>query len=240
MSVITIHTAQNIDIDYEVGGLGERIVARIIDIVIFLPLFFIGIAFSGNKTISIIYYIGLAALFVFYDLICEVFFNGQSIGKRVMKIRVISLDGSRPRLSQFLLRWLFRLIDFTLTGGLGALIAAAVAPNVQRIGDLVAGTALIKTKPRTQSDDIVFNPVGDDYQPFFEQVTQLTDKDITLIHEVIDTFYKTGNNTIIYNMADKLRQHLGVSMPPDMNSLQFLQSVLKDYTHLTSQADTFK
>src|ERR1700761_3724190 len=104
MQTIRITTSQNIDIDYEVAGLGERIVARLIDMGIFILILyasFIGLAASnmlggfgaGTIVVIVIY----ACLFVFYDLICEVFMNGQSVGKRIMKIKVVSLDGSRPR-----------------------------------------------------------------------------------------------------------------------------------------------
>src|ERR1700761_731356 len=120
METITVRTTQNIDIEYEVGGLGERMVARLIDIGIFIPLFIFGAIISRYDAVVTWSYYTILALFGFYDLICEVSFNGQSLGKRVMKIRVISMDGARPQFGQYLLRWLFRLIDFAITGGLGA------------------------------------------------------------------------------------------------------------------------
>jgi uncharacterized RDD family membrane protein YckC len=236
MEIITVHTTQNIDIDYEIGGLGERILARLIDFAVFIPFGIIAMIVSSylnNIGISV-YLILVFTIYVFYDLLFEVFFNGQSIGKRVMKIRVISLEGSRPKFSQYLLRWLFRIIDFTFTGGLCALITAAVTKDGQRVGDLVAGTALIRTVPRTKINSLVFASVEDTYQPVFTEVSQLTDKDIALIHEVIENYLKTGNNRMVYNMADRIRQHLSIALPPNMNSLQFLQIVIKDYSHITS------
>ncbi|MES2109946.1 MAG: RDD family protein [Bacteroidota bacterium] len=240
MEIITVHTAQNIDIDYEIGGFGERILARIIDYAIFLPFLFIAIILSstiGSQATGI-FAVVIFALFVFYDLICEVFFNGQSLGKRVMKIRVISLDGARPSFGQYLLRWLFRLVDFGVTGGLGALISAAVTENGQRLGDLVAGTALIRSIPRTQNKDVVYVKVDDDYVPVFSQVTQLNDKDITLVHEVISAYYKAGNSTIVYTLAEKVKIVLGIAPPPQMNSLVFLQTLIKDYSYYAAQADS--
>jgi uncharacterized RDD family membrane protein YckC len=239
MELITVHTTQNIDIDYEVGGLGERIVARLIDSGIFIPfvVILLIIAASIGKTAIIILAITLAVIYTFYDLVCEVFFNGQSLGKKVMKIRVISLDGGRPRLSQFLLRWLFRIVDFTLTGGAAALICAALSDKSQRIGDMVAGTALIRTVPRTQMNKLNYVATKDDYEPVFSQAVQLTDRDIALIHEVIKNYVQTGSNVAVYQLADKVRNHLGITLPPDMNSMQFLQTLLKDYSHITSHAD---
>jgi uncharacterized RDD family membrane protein YckC len=240
METITVHTTQNIDIDYEIGGLGERILAYLIDIGMFLALSIIGGILSASLASEVtgIYFIVIGLMLLFYDLVCEVFFNGQSVGKLIMKIRVISLDGRRPKFSRYLLRWLFRIVDFPLTSWLGGLISIIVSENGQRIGDLVAGTAIIRTTPRTTMNNIVYTPVDDSYTPVFPQVIQLNDGDLGLIQEVIDNYYKTGNSVIVYNMADKIRQHLAISLPPQMNSMQFLQIIIKDYSYITAHADT--
>ena len=240
MEIITVRTTQNIDIDYETGGLGERILAYLLDLLIFVALSFLGwfLSASGLSGTGVeIYFIVIGILLLFYDLLCEVLLNGQSAGKMVMKIRVISLDGTRPKFSQYLLRWLFRLVDFTITSWLAGLVTIALTQNGQRIGDLVAGTAIIRTKPRTSRDNIVFATTDNTYEVVFSQAVQLTDKDIALIHEVIENYFKTGNNNIVYTMADRIRQYLGISLPPDMNSMQFLQTILKDYSHITSHID---
>jgi uncharacterized RDD family membrane protein YckC len=242
MEIITVHTTQNIDIDYEIGGLGERILAYIIDLGIFIALSIIGGILSANvfsETGIGVYFIIVGLMLLFYDLVCEVFFNGQSVGKLVMKIRVISLDGTRPKFSQYLLRWLFRLVDFILTSWLGGVISIILTDNGQRIGDIVAGTVIIRTTPRTNMNNIIYTNVDDTYKPVFNQAGQLSDEDINLIHEVMESYFKTGNSIVVYNLADKIRQHLSISLPPGMNSMQFLQTIVKDYSHLTSQADAF-
>ncbi|MDF2431346.1 MAG: hypothetical protein JWP44_977 [Mucilaginibacter sp.] len=86
-------------------------------------------------------------------------------------------------------------------------------------------------------NNIIFYAVDDTYQPVFTQSSQLSDPDIALIHEVIENYLKTGNDVLVYNMADKIREHLSVSLPPNMNSMLFLQTIIKDYSHLTAQAD---
>lgn len=237
MEIITVHTAQNIDIDYEVGGLGERILAYLIDGGIFLALCIIGVIIGAGDSFLQVYIIIVSLLALFYDLVCETFFNGQSFGKKIMKIRVISLDGARPKFSQYLLRWLFRLIDFSLTSYLGGVLTIVLTDKGQRIGDLVAGTAVIRTVARTTMNNLIFANTESTYQPVFTQANQLTDQDIGLIHEVIQSYLKTGNNTVVYTMADKIRQHLDISLPPNMNSMQFLQTLVKDYSHITAHAD---
>jgi uncharacterized RDD family membrane protein YckC len=245
MQTIKITTTQNIDIDYEVAGLGERIVAHIIDIAIFVVIFFatfIAIGLSGNMRRFDSWWIGIVVviygiLYVFYDLICETAMDGQSVGKRIMKIKVVSLDGARPKFSQYLLRWLFRIIDFSLSGGLCGLICVAVSDKSQRLGDMVAGTTLILTSPRTKMDNIAFKPEADDYQPVFTEAARLSEQDIALINEVINNYIKSRNSMLVYNMAKRIKELLNVTPSAEMNDMLFLQTIIKDYSHIIAQAD---
>ena len=244
MQTIRITTSQNIDIDYEVAGLGERIIARLIDLGIFVLIFLLGLfgasitSLVDNRIGIIILIIIYATLFVFYDLIFEIFMNGQSIGKRVMKIKVISLNGSRPSVGQYTLRWLFRIIDFGLIEpGFVALVVAAISEKPQRLGDIVAGTMLIRTAPSTKMDNIVFMPAYDGYQPLFKEAGQLTDRDVELIHEVLSSYIKTGNNVIVFNMVSRVKEHLNIAPPNGMSDMLFLQTVVKDYNHISAQMD---
>ncbi len=245
MNTIRITTSQNIDIDYEVAGLGERIVARLIDMAIFLVIFIAGLvtitfvpAFQGSDVVLGLAVMIYLVLLVFYDLVFEIFMNGQSVGKRIMKIKVISLDGSQPRIGQYLMRWLFRIVDFlVLEPGVIALVIAALSEKPQRLGDIVAGTMLIRTSPRNRADSIVFQPMYDGYQPVFAQAGQLTDRDIELISEIISAYIKTGNNMVVYNMAVRVKEHLNITPPSGMNDMLFLQTIIKDYSHIVSQID---
>jgi uncharacterized RDD family membrane protein YckC len=243
MQTIRITTSQNIDIDYEVAGLGERIVAYLIDWAMFVAIMIAAIivlsATGGmeNKIVLFVLLTVYAVLFVFYDLICETTMNGQSVGKRVMKIKVVSLDGARPRFSQYLLRWLFRIVDFSLSSSLCGLICVAVSDKSQRLGDMVAGTSLIRTVPRTKMNNIAFMPSEDNYQPVFAAAANLNDQDIELINEVINSYVKTRNSVLVYNMAERIRELLGVTTPPEMNDMLFLQTIIKDYSHIIAQAD---
>jgi len=71
--------------------------------------------------------------------------NRSPILKRLMNIRVVKSDGSTPSISAYLLRWLLFIIDGPGTGGLGLLVVL-LTKNSQRLGDLAAGTMVIKEK----------------------------------------------------------------------------------------------
>lgn len=240
METIKVNTSQHVDIDYPVAGLGERIAARLIDLAAFFGLYILFILLGvliRTETVFFILLIILGVLYVFYNLICEVFMDGQSLGKRLMKIKVISIDGSQASIGQYFIRWLFRLVDFALTAQIGGLIAVAVSENKQRIGDMVAGTTLIKTVPRTHIEHIAFHPSEEEYTPVFKNADLMSDRDIELVHEVILTYYKTFNTDLIYAMSAKVAGHLSISIPQGMNELNFLTTIIKDYNHLTSQSD---
>lgn len=243
MDTIKISTAQNIDIEYEIAGLGERIAARCIDLAGFVVLYFLAmiigviglVSFSGASFYVAL--IGFAILFVFYDLICELFMDGQTFGKKALKIKVISLDGAQPTFGQYIFRWLFRMIDFGFPFGWGvvALVSVVVTKNHQRVGDILAKTTLIKTRPRTQIENVAFSfALPDEYQPVFKEVLHLNDRDIELVYEVLTGYYQTGNPQLIYAMATKIKEHILTAIPAGMNELQFLETVMKDYKQLTS------
>ncbi len=242
METVRVSTSQHVDIDYPVAGLGERVAARLIDFGLFIAIFLIFLLFfsltgliNSGRIVVIVMLLIFGAGFVFYDLICEIFMNGQSIGKRLLKIKVISLDGAQPSLGQYFIRWVFRIVDFVLTSWVGALICVAVTENKQRIGDIVAGTTLIKTVPRTQFEHIAFHPAAEEYIPVFDTVAEMNDRDIELIHEVLNTYYKTRNADLVYQMAAKVTNHLRISIPEGMNELQFLKTVIMDYNQITAK-----
>lgn len=239
MQTIRITTSQNIDIDYEIAGVGPRILARILDgllfFVIVMAAVIAGIISHLEEVGGIVAIVIFVVLYVFYDLLCEIFMNGQSIGKKIMKIKVISLDGGRPSVGQYMLRWLFRIVDFSLTGGLCALISAAVSEKNQRVGDMVAGTALIRTSPNTKMKDIAFSPPEDEgYNPVFPEAAQLTDRDIALVHEVLLNYMQSGNSVILYNTATRLKQVLNIQT--DMDNMRFLQTLTRDYNYIIAAA----
>jgi len=241
METIKVNTSQHVAIDYPVAGLGERIAARLIDLGIFLLLYilFLILGFTLSHGLNGFIIVPMGILFgvsyVFYNLVCEIFMSGQCIGKRMMKIRVISLDGGQPTLGQYFIRWIFRLADFILTAQVGGLISIAVTENKQRIGDLVAGTTLIKTVPRTTFEHIAFRPVEDEnYIPVFSQVHQLSDRDIELVHEVLAAFQKTAHFDLVHQMTGKIAGKLHVALPRYEDELDFLNTVIKDYNHVTS------
>ncbi|MEJ7739125.1 MAG: RDD family protein [Chitinophagaceae bacterium] len=234
MNTVKISTTQNIELEYDLAGLGERIVGWIIDWLILGAYLFIMLTIFMSSGI-----LGGMMTFItipifFYDLTMEVFMNGQSIGKRVMNIKVISLDGNQPTLGQYLIRWLMRLVDIAVTIGSVAFISIAVSEKKQRLGDMVAGTTLIKTTVRVAFQQTIYVPTHHpDYAVSFPDVATLADKDMQLIKEVIMVVNKTGNSMLALQAAEKIKETLQIQT--NMEPVNFLRILLSDYNYITSK-----
>ncbi len=240
MAHVSITTTQNIELNYDLASLGDRIVAFIIDYAIiagYVITLLMITGFSNNYfgRGSAWVYILLMLPVTMYSLLSEIFLDGQSVGKRVMGIKVISIDGNPASMAQYLIRWLFRIVDFWLFGLVAGVIAIAVSEKHQRIGDIVAGTTLIKTKPRTALQQTLYVPVSaDSYQVTYPEVTHLRDADMQLIKEVLLLVQKSGNPMPSINTMRKIEQVLHIQNR-NHSPVEFLETLLQDYNHLTAQ-----
>ena len=241
MNTITITTPQNIELEFEPGSLGDRIAGAVIDDLIMAGYALTMFSFfsfanfkSGNAAVSIFLAVLLALPVVFYNLASELLLNGQSAGKKVMGIRVISLSGSQPSFSQYLIRWVFRLVDFTASFNAAAVVFVAATEKKQRLGDLIAGTVLVKTKPRTEIRDTLYQPVDSaTYHVTYPGVISLKDADIQLVKEVILSVRRSGNTMLLLQTQQKIEQVLHIQSR-EPQPISFLQTVLSDYNYLTS------
>ncbi|MBA3971750.1 MAG: RDD family protein, partial [Bacteroidetes bacterium] len=159
MDNIKIQTTQNVDIEYELASIGDRILATLLDYVFFIAYFVLLLIIAGFtkglffESIAVIIILVLPVFL--YDLLCEMFFQGKSLGKMIMKIKVVKLDGTQAGFGAYMLRWLLRIIDTKLFSGGVALIAIIVNGKGQRIGDMAAGTTVIKMKQKITLNDTI-------------------------------------------------------------------------------------
>ncbi len=231
MQKISVLTTQNVRIEYVLAGIGDRILAYLIDLLIIiayvtvLGLLFASVSVEPSLTIVIL----LALPAFMYHLLCETLLDGQSVGKRQMKIKVVKLDGSSPGMGAYLMRWILRLIDMNIFGGGIAVLCIAITTRDQRLGDLAAGTTVVKVKG--QETTPVF-ATDEDYRPTFPEVTRLTDADIDTIQRVIEAHRDSGNTEPVWATAQRVQ--LALEVQSDMRPLQFLFTVVRDYKHLTA------
>ncbi|MES2328968.1 MAG: RDD family protein [Bacteroidota bacterium] len=247
MSKIKIPTSFNIELEFAVPDFHKRFLAWLIDLAILtayaIVLSTILESYShspkNDGDLSTDYNISFLGLILYapvllYHLICEVIMNGQSIGKKIFRIKVISETGGKPALHQFMIRWLLRVVDFTMTLGVAGLFAILASKKNQRLGDMAAGTIVIQEDPRAYLSDTVFLEIEDNYKPRYpEAVMRLSDKDMNLIKTILDTATRTGNYQLASRTSDKIRNMAGIT--EYQSDTEFLETILKDYNFLASQ-----
>jgi uncharacterized RDD family membrane protein YckC len=240
---IKIETTQNVIIEREAAGVGLRMAAYIIDYVIcilyFVTLYFtfVGLYSSWDNSVFITIFILSFLPYIFYDLLFEIFNNGQSLGKMIMGIKVVNLDGTKPSFGNYMLRWLFRPVDFytsTLMGvpGLVAFIMVLSSKNSQRLGDYLAGTTVINLRAAEKDKEVSLSDLQfpENYIVTFPDVLEkLSDKDIQTIRYAINT--APHNEYTINRIANRVKGMTGyVSFDSDT---LFLRKIVNDYTYLS-------
>ncbi|MGM0636366.1 MAG: RDD family protein [Bacteroidota bacterium] len=239
MNKFSIQTAQNVKIQQQVAHLTDRVFAILIDLLImgaylFLVIFLLSKLNIPSATFNTMFSVLLLPV-LFYHLLFELLNNGQSIGKKALRIRVVKLDGSKPALSNYLIRWLLRIIDITLTSGAIAIVAHAFSKNGQRIGDMAAGTTLISVREKNKYNQIVsvFKDLPDDYQPKYTEVRIFTDDDMQKINRIFADAFEKNRHKIIIKLSNQLAEQMKVNF--DETPQQFVRQVITDYHYFTAQ-----
>lgn len=238
MDTVKVGTTQNINLHLDLAGVFQRILAFSLDLILMVAftlltfLIFVQVTsiWSGMFMLvldSIIWFV--------YFLVSEITMNGQTFGKRIMKIRVVKLDGTAPTWSAYLLRWVFAPIDYSLGGSI-AIILITFTKKGQRLGDIVAGTTVVKVAKATtqiQRSREVLHGMGDDYVPVFPEATKLSNEDMKLIKAAIAAFEKGWNTKPAELLKAKLLEKM--QRESDQPALKFLQQVYQDFHYLSLQ-----
>ncbi len=260
MGIIQIGTAFNIDLEFEIAEFHKRLLAYIIDFFILLLYLYsmkyalyneLLLAFEANAGLDILL---ISLPMLLYSLLTELWLNGQTVGKKILSIRVISLEGGEPTFGQYLLRWitkffewpfLFGYIAFSnenvlsysfITGvcGIAVVIIISVSNKNQRLGDMIAGTVVVNTKSALTVADTVFMQINKtDYKVMFPEVMRLSDRDINTIKGVLTQASKRNNYEMCNRVAMKIKEVLKIQS--DMHVDQFLEKLLEDYNYLATK-----
>ena len=182
--------------------------------------------------------LALLPLLVYFPL-CELVFNGQTLGKWALGLRVMRTSGAEASLGDLLLRWVLRPLDLWATSGLAAVVTILATGTGQRLGDLAAGTTVVETQARTSLDDTLFAPLADDYEPTFRGAQALSRDDVVTTRRVLRRLADADGTpkNRVRTLADRTRQALLRKMDAttDLSTEPFLKTVLRDYNFYQRQ-----
>lgn len=242
MKNIEIITTQNVVLQYELAALKDRAMAFLLDSLIivvgFSILVTLGVAFVGGSEsgTAVVVFI-VMGIFMFYSLLFETLNKGQTIGKMALRIQVIKVAGGKITFSDYVARWVFRLIDIYFSMGAVASILVVSSAKGQRIGDVVANTAVVKTMPRMNLalQDLLALHENKSYAPKYLQARKLHEEDALLIKTTLDRYRKFENGSheeAIELLTNRIKEVLSIESH-EGDQTKFLQTVLQDYIILS-------
>jgi len=241
---LTIETPEQIDLEFPLAGLGSRGLALLVDsliqaIVVIIvsvlmelisPDLFRHWAAAGKWMTALIISV-MFCLYWGYFALFEVFWNGQTPGKRQAHIRVITNSGRPINVFEAIARNFLRAVDSQLGYVVGA-VAIAVDKRNRRLGDMVAGTVVVH-ELQEQGDSYWYSQqstttdasVVDVVAAMTPQEFQLIE---TFLNRRLDLPYDQREKTAI-SIADRIGTRLNVAAADRPSPESFLEELSRRY-----------
>lgn len=231
-----VGTPEAIDISYAIAGIGSRFVAALVDFLIWLVLEIVVVLGSvgimqlpgPGPTTGIVLLLTISfVLFWGYFILFETLWSGQTPGKRVLHIRVIKTTGYPIGFAEAAIRNLVRFADFLPSMYALGVITMFINPNARRLGDLAAGTVVVKERARVRIRDVpvaapapaLVAPVGSvDPGELEWNLRALDSRDIQILSDYLvrgPSFPADVRNRVGREVADMVAIKIGARVPLD-------------------------
>ncbi|MBN1187683.1 MAG: RDD family protein [Bacteroidales bacterium] len=235
MDRVGINTTQNVILSTEPASVGERIVAAFFDyLVIGVYMFIISMILGILRLESIALVLILFLPAIFYSLILETANQGQTLGKTIMKIKVVNVNGSHPSFGSYFKRWIFRLVDVVMLSGGVAVLTIILNGKGQRLGDIAAKTMVIRLKNKVSINDTILIDTPESYDPVFREASRLSEVDIQIVKDVLNYLQKSPNSISNSGLVNKVKQKISskLGINSTMEGQKFLETIIKDYNRI--------
>ena len=233
--MLDVRTPESVAFSYELAGLGSRALAVLLDLLVqiaVVSLLFWGLIFAAGhihvapahhttpegerfaRNIAVGFLIFIVfAIFFGYFIVLEALWNGQTIGKRVLGIRVVRDGGYPIDWGASLIRNLVRVGEMLVGSYALSAICALLSPENKRIGDIAAGTIVVRDAPVT-----IALPRFEPAEPVYAATGYVSGEERALIHRFIerrDTLQNDRRRDLAAQLANRVRERV----PPDLQRL---------------------
>lgn len=240
MDRIDVETSTHVNLAYQPASLVHRLLAWAVDaalygIYIFVFLWVWGgilpTQLTDSPNLSWISTLMIMLPYFIYFPLLETVWNGRTIGKKILGIRVTKLDGTRAAPGDYIIRWLFRFIEISATGGVLAILTILINGKGQRLGDIAAKTSVVGEFGAPMSYQRLFNDTDTKRPVVFETAGELNDTDIRVIRTVLnsqDEYSSSARQQLMDRSRNVIEQKIGAE-DSSMSSEKYLKTVVRDY-----------
>jgi uncharacterized RDD family membrane protein YckC len=144
----TISTPEGVQLALPLAGIGSRFMALLIDYliggVVYLVAILAALSLAGDRAATIVAVTAILGINVVYFVLFEVFGGGRTLGKRATGLRVVTDGGGQVGLRASLIRNIIRVLELGALAYTPAIVSVLSTKNNQRLGDLAAGTLVVR------------------------------------------------------------------------------------------------
>lgn len=248
-----IETPEQIGVDLELAGLGSRFVAQVLDwlwkvlltLLVLVVLVLVMSVFTLWKDVDDVptvvqaaLVVGLYALWLGWGIYFEVRRNGQTPGKRTAGIRAIRQGGAAIDFRASAIRNLLAVADFLPAFFLLGAVLVLLTKKRQRLGDLAAGTVVIRERAADPFHADIDDPLAgasDDYSFTRGQLEKVTDGERNVLRSFLQrygTMDPESRRRLAWSLVDKFVAKTGYPADEKIRSNSdaraFLASLLRD------------
>jgi len=229
---VTISTPEGLDLELQLAGVGSRFMAACVDLFLqFLIVAVVAVLLEnvvGGGFAAALLVITFFIVLYAYDVLFEVLAGGRTPGKRLVHLRVVRASGGPIDLPASALRNLLRIIDGFIFLYLPGLICVLATRRNQRIGDLAAGTLVIRDAPRPKRARAVAPaPPADPTLPARADVSAVTPDEIATVRRFLErraTIAPGPRQQLAYRLEQGLRPKVS-GLPEGGSPERFLETI---------------
>lgn len=234
MNFLEFENTQGITLKYTTATVFDRIVAYIIDAIIIgvtVGLLYLTVGTSNES----LYFALMIIPVFFYTLLMEILNDGRSVGKLILGLKVVRVDGRYPSGYDYFMRWIFRFVDIYLTSGTLAALMVSSTPRNQRIGDMLGDTTVIRMRNlRVPLARVLKLSELKTRTPKYPQVVGLSESQVVLIKETLNqksAYKKEAYDILLHDLSRRVSGYLNIIQAESPKV--FLETIIKDYIALT-------
>src|SRR5437588_2785038 len=239
-----------VPLELETASIGSRFLALLIDWAVQAALLtglLVAVAAAqssvqgpGWAAVTIALFLVFAVIWG-YPVAMETLWRGRTLGKAALGLRVVTTEGGQVRFRHAAVRAALGLVDFALTSGSAAVISVLATRDNQRLGDLAAGTVVLRERTGLRSPrpaDFAVPPGLESYARSLD-LSGLTPQDYGLVRTFLlraPSLPARVRTDLAEQVADPVAGRLRPSPPPGVAAEAFLECVAAVYPQRQSPA----